>query len=384
MNSPAIATDMPSQEASATPIVPTQDDFGSALDSFFDGPDSGFSELAPSSPKGSAPAEGGALKNGEKFAETAVEPVADPLDGVDDIKEWTPQAARRFKELKAEAKATKARTAELESTLSQRDTRLQELEALANDPKVKELINRSAEYEQAMLLNDLENSRAYQTLVRSPLERITGELDGLAEKYSISGDELIDVVVMDDGEEQEERLSELLANASDRDKFKLYKLIEETKPVLEQRQVLHENAREALAEVRELETQQEKMNLVDRVQRRTAAAQVVAKRIEAKLPFLTTFDGVDLSALAKEAGQNDYSKLDPAIGTYNTMAGKLLPTLATQYLALQREISSLTDKLAEYDRIGSPLNSGHSESGGGSRAGGNRSFEDAIELAFRG
>ena len=371
MTAPAPATDAPSPEAPATPVTPASNDFGSALDAFFDGPDSGFIEPA-------LPAAG----ETPKAAEKAAEPVADPLDGVDDLKEWTPQAARRFKELKAEAKATKARATELEGTLTQREARLQELEALANDPKVKELTSRSAEYEQAMLLNDLENSSAYKSLVRTPLERITGELDGLAAKYSISGDDLIDVVVMEDEAAQEERLGELLANASDRDKFKLYKLIEETKPVLEQRRVLHENAREALAEVRELEAQQEKLSLVERVEQRTAAAQVVAKRIEAKLPFLATFDGVDLTALAKEAGENDYSKLDPAVGTYNTMAGKLLPALATQYLALQKEIATLTDKLAEYDQLGSPLESGFPGANGGPRAGGDRSFLEAVEASF--
>lgn len=382
MTPDAPAAPVASLEAPVATETFAEDSFGSALDAFFAGDNPAQDPVGGEAPDGGAETPPGEVAEVPEGAENGETPTPDPLDEVDSTKEWTPQAARRFKELKAEAKATKARATELEATLAQRETRLKELEAIAEDPKVKELTSRSAEYEQAMLLNDLENSSAYRSLVSAPLERITGEIDALAEKYSISGDDLIDVVVMDDEAAQEERLGELLVRASDRDKFKLYKLIEETKPVLEQRRALHENAQEALHEVRELEAQQERVRLTDLVKQRTHAAQAVSERILAKLPFMSTLEGVDMAALAKEAGESDYSRLDPAVGTYNTMAGKLLPKLATQFLALQKESAALIAKLAEYDRVDSPL--GHERSGGGSRsrAGGGVSFVDAVEAAF--
>lgn len=376
MSTEAAVADAPPADTAPLDTFATPDAFGSVLDAFFN-----EAEAAPALPTVAAstetPATGDDLVTpGEKTPE-------DPLSELDDHKEWTPQAARRFKEIKASEKAAKAQLAELQTQLTQRESRLQELEALANDPKVQELTSKAAEYEQTLLLRDLENSSAYKSLVRAPLERITGEIDALAAKYSISGDDLIDVVVMEDEAAQDERLGELLANASDRDKRKIYKLIEETQPVLAQRASLHANAQEAMAELNELERQRDQMTLVERSQQRATAASEVAKRIEKSLPFLTSFEGVDLTALAKEAGETDYGKLDPAIGTYNTMAGKLLPKLANNYRALQRELASVVEQLAEYDRTGSPLARGGSpDPVTGRRGGDNISFADAIEAAF--
>lgn len=309
---------------------------------------------------------------------------ADPLDEVDADKSWTPQAARRFKEIKAEAKAAKARTAELEASLTQREARLKELEALAEDPRVKDMTSRAEEYEHATILRNLESSNAYKQLVGEPLARMVGEIDGLAEKYSVDSDSLIDVVVMEDEAAQEERLGEMLAAASDRDKFRLYKIIEDVKPVLEQRRVLQENAQEALREAEDLERQKTQASLADRAQTRLTAAKEVAKRIESKLPFLQSFEGVDLAKLTDEAAATDYSSLTPAAGAYNAMAGRLLPKMATEYLAARREIEALTEQLAEYDKAGAPLNGGAARAGGGSMADDNRGFVDAIEAAFGG
>jgi hypothetical protein len=360
-------------------------DFGSGLDAFFAQADAELAQipdLTPAAaPKTPESAEKAAV-SAEKSPEAAEKPAADPLDEVDNIKDWTPQAARRFKELKAEAKQAKLLAEERQAQLAQREARLAELEAIANDPKVKELTSRAEEYETTMLLRDLESSSAYKTLVREPLERITSEIDALAAKYSVSGDDLIDAVVMTDEAAQDERLGELLASASDRDKRRIYKIIEETHPVLEQRAVLQANAREAMQELQELERQREQLTLVERAQQRSAAASEVAKRIESKLPFLTTFEGVDLAAMAKQAGETDYTKLDPAVGTYQVMAGHLLPKMASNYMALQRELASLAEKLAEYDRSGAPLGSGHPSGFAPGRSGDEGGFLDRIEAAF--
>lgn len=360
-------------------------DFGSGLDAFFAQADAELAQipnLAPAPAAKEPDSTEKPVESAQKPADSAENTPVDPLDEVDNLKDWTPQAARRFKELKAEAKQAKLLAEERQAQLAQREARLAELEALANDPKVKELTSRAEEYENAMLLRDLENSSAYKSLVREPLERITAEIDTLAAKYSVSGDDLIDAVVMTDEAAQDERLGELLANASDRDKRRIYKIIEETHPVLEQRAVLQANAREAMQELQELDRQREQLTLVERAQQRSLAATEVAKRIEAKLPFLTTFEGVDLTAMAKQAGETDYTKLDPAVGTYQVMAGHLLPKMASQYMALQRELASLAEKLAEYDRTGAPLGSGHPAGGGGRSSGDEGGFLERIEAAF--
>jgi hypothetical protein len=322
----------------------------------------------------------------EAVIETPIEtpqsndPLSD-LDFGDDAKDWTPQAARRFKELKAELKTYKTRAEELEQDTMQKATRLQELEALANNPEYQQLQERVAQYEQQMIVSKLEQSQAYQQLVEQPLMQLVSEADAIAEKYSVDSNLLIEAIANSDEAMQEEQLSELLANASDRDKFRIYKIIEETQPILQQRQVLQENAEAALREAEQLEQQQ---HLVARVQQRQEAANAVASKLQNKLAFLSGVEGVDLAAMANEAAQLDPSSLDPVTGTYQAMAAKLLPKMAAQYMNLQKEIDSLTSRLADYDRSAPKAGGGSLNSSSAPAALDGKSFVDAVAAAFGG
>jgi DNA repair exonuclease SbcCD ATPase subunit len=319
--------------------------------------------------------------------ETTPEPAdkrADVLAELDSVepKDWTPEAARRFKELKAELKTYRSRAEELEQVTAQKESRLQELEALANNPEYQQLQDRIAEYEKNMLVTKLEQSHAYQTLVEQPLANLVQEADNIAEKYSLDSNTLLEVIASNDEAAQEEQLSELLANASDRDKFRIYKIIEETKPILEQRRVLQEHAEAALREAEELDSVRNQQSLIERVQQRQEAANAVADKLKNKLTFLSGMEGVDLSAYAKEAAELDPSTLDPVTGTYQAMAAKLLPKMAAQYISLQTEIDSLTDRLAEYDRATPRAGGGSLATGGAPTAADGKSFLDAVTAAF--
>jgi hypothetical protein len=303
------------------------------------------------------------------------------LDSVEP-KDWTPEAARRFKELKSELKTYRSRAEELEQVTAQKESRLQELEALANNPEYQQLQDRIAEYEKNMLVTKLEQSRAYQTLVEQPLANLVQEADTIAEKYSLDSNTLLEVIANDDEAAQEEQLSELLANASDRDKFRIYKIIEETKPILEQRRVLQEHAEAALREAEELDNVRNQQSLIERVQQRQEAANAVADKLKNKLTFLSGMEGVDLSAYAKEAAELDPSTLDHVTGTYHAIAAKLLPKMAAQYISLQKEIDSLTDRLAEYDRATPKAGGGSLATAGAPVTPDGKSFLDAVTAAF--
>jgi len=347
--------------------------FVESLDSFFDSLDNPQIETP-------TPAS-------EAVIETPIETPQsnDPLSDLDfdDAKDWTPQAARRFKELKAELKTYKTRAEELEQSSTQQSSRLQELEALADNPEYQQLQERVAQYEQQMVVTQLEQSHAYRSLVEQPLMQLVSEADAIAEKYSVDSNLLIEAIANSDEAMQEEQLSELLANASDRDKFRIYKIIEETQPILQQRQVLQENAAAALREAEQLEQQQHQQYLIERVQQRQEAANAVASKLQNKLAFLSGVEGVDLSALANEAAQLDPSSLDPVTGTYHAMAAKLLPKMAAQYMNLQKEIDSLTSRLADYDRS-APKAGGGSLNSSSMPAMDSKSFVDAVAAAFGG
>ena len=354
--------------------------FIDSLDAYFNTPD-GPDPTPAADPVADPVADPAAPEIKTKVAPT--EP-ADDLDSFEEPKDWTPQAARRFKELKAELKTYRTKSEELESTVTQRDARLQELEAVANNPEFQTLQDRVAEYEQQMLVTKLEQSRAYRSLVDEPLGVLVGEADSLATKYNIESGSLLDAIAESDEATQEEALSELLASATDRDKFRVYKIIEEIKPILEQRRVLQENAKEALLEAEELDRTRNQQQLAERATQRLQAATSVANKLQSKLAFLSSTDGVDLKAMAKEAAASDPASLDAITGAYQAMAAKLLPKMNYEYLSLQREIESLTERLAEYDKATPRTGGGSGNYGVPSAADGNKSFLDAVSAAFGG
>jgi hypothetical protein len=350
--------------------------FVESLDSFFASMENPAPESTPTStPEPSAESPEPASESSDNKLDALAE-----LDSVEP-KDWTPEAARRFKELKSELKTYRSRAEELEQVAAQKDSRLQELQALADNPEYQQLQERIAEYENNMLVTNLESSYAYKSLVEQPLANLVQEADNIASKYSIDSNTLIEVIAESDEATQEEKLSELLANASDRDKFRVYKIIEQTQPILEQRRVLRQNAEAALREAQELDNQRQQQTLVERVQQRQEAANSVADKLKSKLTFLSGMD-VDLQTIAKEAAELEPSTLDPVTGTYQAIAAKLLPKMAAQYISLQKEIDSLTDRLAEYDRATPKAGGGSLATAGAPVAADGKSFLDAVTAAF--
>lgn len=379
------ATAVPAAETS-TPAPESGGGFIDSIDSFF----SGLDGNTPAASLEPAPAVAADVV-GDESAETtnAATDLSDDgidlpeLDAVESVKDWTPQAAKRFKELKSELKTIKTRAEELESLAAQKDSRLQELEALANNPEYQQLQDRMQQYEQQMMLTNLENTTAYKVQIEEPLAELVTAADSIAEKYQIDSNSLLDAIAQDDEAAQEELLTELLANASDRDKFKVYNIIEAIKPILEQRETLRQNAEAALLEAQELETERNQYLARERAQSRQQAATAVADKLKSKLTFLSGMEGVDLSALAKEAAEVDPTVLDPVNATYQVMSAKLLPKMAAQYVALQREVEALTERLAEYDRA-TPRAGGGSATGYAPQTADGKSFLDAVTAAFGG
>ena len=368
----------PATETAAAETSPAPDNGGfvESLDSFFASMDN---PVAPTPEPTPEPAQAPTQEPTSASAEP--DPLAD-LDSIEEPKNWTPEAARRFKELKSELKTYRSRAEELEQTVSQKEHRLQELQALADNPEYQQLQERIADYESQMLVSKLESSHAYKTLVDQPLANLVNEADSISQKYSLDPNALIDAISESDEAAQEELLTELLVNVSDRDKFRVYKIIEEVHPILEQRNVLRQNSQAALREAEELDSQRQQQTLAERVKQRQEAASAVADKLKTKLAFLSGVEGVDLAAIAKEAAEHEPSTLDPVTGTYQAMAAKLLPKMAIQYMSLQKEIDTLTERLAEYDRAAPKAGGGSLNTSGTPTTADGKSFLDAVTAAF--
>jgi len=308
----------------------------------------------------------------------------DLLEQLTEEVEWTPKAANRFKQLKEELKGSRSELDQLRQLSKEQESKLQEMSALVENKDVEQLQSKIAEYEQERMFTNLEQTTAYQEAVTKPLVALMDQADQIADKYNIEPNMLIDVLSLDDPNAQDEKLSELLPNASDRDKARIYRIIEEINPILERRRTLFDNVEEAAKEAALLEETRQKQELAERFKLRENVTRNVVDRITEKLPFVKTLDGVDIQALQSKAASIDPSVIHPVDFAYNAVSAQLLPTIVREYVGLRKEIESLTDKLAEYETAEPTISSGSSAKAQRPTSGGEGGFVDAINRAFGG
>ncbi len=341
-----------------------------------------------------APAEPEPVAEEPPAAEPEPEPVAevqdteiqdtDPIENLtEDIgDEWTPKAANRFKELKTELKTNRSELDQLRQQSKEYESKIQELTGLAENKDVEQLQETLAQYEQEKALTNLEQTQAYQQAVSQPLEALVEQADQIADKYEVDSDALIDVLSLDDPQEQEEQLAELLPNASDRDKAKIYRIMEDIDPILQRREQLYENADAALAEAKQLEEQQQAATAAENAQLRQNITKNVVERVQQKLPFLKGIEGLDMSAIQQKASETDPTVLHPVDHAYNAVSAQVFPTVVRQYLEMRKEVESLTDRLAEYEDA-EPAMSGQTKApAAGAGVSGSASFEERVNAAL--
>ena len=308
----------------------------------------------------------------------------DPIENLtEDIgDEWTPKAANRFKELKTELKTNRSELEQLRQQSAEYESKIQELTGLAENKDVEQLQERLAEYEQQQALSNLEQTQAYQQAVSQPLEALVEQADQIADKYEVDSDALIDVLSLDDPQEQEEQLSELMPNASDRDKAKIYRIMEDIDPILQRREQLYENADAALHEAKYLEEQQSAATAAENAQLRQNITKNVVERVQEKLPFLKGIEGLDMSAIQQKASETDPAVLHPVDHAYNAVSAQVFPTVVRQYLEMRKEVESLTDRLAEYEDA-EPAMSGQTKApAAGAGVSDSASFEERVNAAL--
>ena len=308
----------------------------------------------------------------------------DPIENLtEDIgDEWTPKAANRFKELKTELKTNRSELEQLRQQSKEYESKIQELTGLAENKDVEQLQERLAQYEQQQALSNLEQTQAYQQAVSQPLEALVEQADQIADKYEVDSDALIDVLSLDDPQEQEEQLAELLPNASDRDKARIFRIMEDIDPIIQRREQLYENADAALAEAKQLEEQQSAAAAAEQAQLRQNITKNVVERVQQKLPFLKGIEGLDMSAIQQKASETDPSVLHPVDHAYNAVSAQVFPTVVRQYLEMRKEVESLTDRLAEYEDA-EPAMSGQTKApAASSGVPENGSFEERVAAAL--
>ena len=309
----------------------------------------------------------------------------DPIESLtEDLgDEWTPKAANRFKELKTELKTNRSELEQLRQQSKEYESKIQELTGLVENKDVEQLQSKLAEYEQQQALSNLEQTQAYRQAVTEPLAVLVEQADQIADKYEIDPDALVDIISLDDPQEQEEQLAELLPNASDRDKARIFRIMEEIDPIIQRRTSLYENADAALAEAKHLEEQQNAAQAAEQARFRQNVTRNVVERVQEKLPFLKGIEGLDMQTIQQKAAATDPTVIHPVDHAYNAVSALVFPTVVRQYLETRKEVEALTDRLAEYEDA-EPAMSGQTRASSvtGSGLSDDMTFEQRVNAAL--
>ena len=319
-----------------------------------------------------------AVSEEEPEEETEKSPLDELSEDVGD--EWTPKAAKRFKQLKDELKSSSSEIETLRQKTEEYESKIKELTAMneAEDPAA--LKEKLEQFEQEQKFNNLEETEAYKQAVTEPLKELLSQTEQIAEKYGIDTEALIDAVAMEDEKEQDKALEDLLSLASDRDKSRIFRVIEATEPIMQARQDMYDNVEQAIAEAQEADNKAEAQSIAERVKERQEAVADVATRVSEKLPFLSGIEGFDMEPVREKAAESDPT-------TLHSIASQILPTVVKEYASLRKELDTVTDRLAEYEQAEpNSTATGESLTSQGAATDKNRkmSFEDAVNAAFAG
>jgi len=314
--------------------------------------------------------------------ESTSEIEADPLDQLSENvgDEWTPKAANRFKQLKTELKSNRSELEQLQQTVKQQEQQISEMKGLTEAEDLDQMRERIAEFERIQAVENLEETQAYVEAVSEPLDKVFATLNDLAEKYDVDPDHILDALDHETTEEQDEKIAELFYGATDRDKVKIYKAIEEIDPILERREELHQNAEDALNEAKYLEEQKRNAVAAEELKQRQAVTDNVVDRVLEKLPFLNGLD-IDMDAVKEKAFSISPDVIHPVDYAYNAVAAQLLPRIVKEYFQTLKENDSLTDRLADFESA-EPNISGRAPDGS-TRPSADLDFASAIEAALR-
>ena len=385
----------PEPVAEETPAVESLPDTGEDV-SFESSLEAALANLDAAPNEEAAPEETPEISQEVAEEPVAEEPVAEepaesdePEEPIESLSEdigddWTPKAASRFKQLKTELKSSKSELDMLRQQQQEYESKIKELTGLTENRDIDALQEKLTEYENQQMLDSLETTDAYRQAVTEPLAALMEQADQIADKYEIDPDTLVDVMALDDKDQQDEQLAELLPNASDRDKARLYRIMEDIDPIVDRRQAMFENADQALAEAKVLSEQREAQAAAERAQLRANVTRNVVERVQQKLPFLAGIEGLDMAAVQQQAADADPRVIHPVDHAYNAVSAQLLPNIVKEYVAMRKENESLMDRLADYEGAEPTVSGAAVPQAAGSGARPDMSFEESIAAALGG
>jgi len=299
----------------------------------------------------------------------------------EDVADWTPKAANRFKQLKGELKSSQSELEQLRQTVETQHAKLDEMSGLVENRDIDKLQESVADYEYDRAFENLEETAAYKQAVTKPLNDLMDVAHQIGDHYAVDADTVVDIMAMEDQVEQDAAIQQHFGEATDRDRATLYRVIDGIDPVLDRRQNLFDNVEAALNEANMLEEQRVNSEKAAAAQHRVNVTRNVVTRVNEKLPFLSGVDGLDMGAIESKAAETDPNVVHPVDFAYNAVAAQLLPVIVKEYMSSRKDVDGLMEKLASYEDA-EPTMSGTPAADGTVRQPGDLSFADAINRAL--
>jgi len=281
----------------------------------------------------------------------------------DDTSDWTPKAAKRFQELKAERKGLRAEIAEAKQKQVELENRVQELSGVDKD-ELSALQEKVENYEKDLMLTNLETTAAYQETITQPLETILDNIKGTATRVGVDPDALVALLsepddpaelpeYNEDGtpfESRNDRLEALLDGVAMQDKVRIFRLNEDIDDILDKRDQLYENVESATAEAKLFDEERAKAEAAENAKQRENVTRNVFDRLEEKLPFLAGLD-LNIDSLKAEVAEVDPKVANIVDSQYRGAVAAIFPAIVKDYAAKIKEVESLMTRLAEYDDL---------------------------------
>ena len=313
--------------------------------------------------------EASAEPESEKDSKTEVEEDTD-------TKNMSGSAGAKFKELKNELKAYKAKVAEMEKVLSERNSKTG---VDQDNPYIQELKARVEEYEREISVARIEASPQFKQAVLEPTQAILDAAVTIAQKYEIAPRKLMDALRQESLEESSDALTELASDFSERDRVRLYRMVDDLAEVSRRRDILKENASRALSEMQQ---QQEMEEMQAEKRYREEIAKVATSTWDETFsnnPIIKSLGEDVMKEVQSASSEADLVDSAPEERAYAVYAGVALPHLVKKYAEVSAKLAETEKALSKYKKA-TPRVSGNTDTSPQKQEVGG--FLDAIEKRF--
>jgi hypothetical protein len=334
-------------EATSTPTPDEGSDWISALDKAFEAAEAEKTTTPEVTPAVETTTE----PDKDKPAEVAPEDDAE-------IKNMTPNAGAKFKEIKAEAKAARARVAELEAKLAEVEkagAKPDPAEADRLQQAIAERESKLAEFEKELestrAVYAIEKTKEYQETVIQPTAAILSVVERLAKKYTEQGvtdKKLLAVLEIEDPDLQGDQIAEIAAQFSERDRVSLYTLGDDYSAVLAQRDELRAKASEALKVREKIAVEEQSRAAADADRKWKATAESVWQKMKDKIPLPAEERASIEAEVTKQISAAKFDTLSDDVKAFAAYSGALVPHVVKQAKALEAKVAELEQALTKY------------------------------------